>query len=106
MAAAVDHYRGDFLTGLISESPTFDEWQLLKAEWLRREALLAFDTLVQHHEANQRWSTAYRFAWRSVEIDPLREVVAKGKSPAAQLLERYHGEWNGDVSRVYDEMSF
>lgn len=39
-------------------------------------------------------------------LDPLREVVAKGKSPAAQLLERYHGEWNGDVSRIYDEMSF
>lgn len=39
-------------------------------------------------------------------LDPLREVVAKGKSPAAQLLERYHGQWNGDVSRIYDEMSF
>jgi glutamate--cysteine ligase len=39
-------------------------------------------------------------------LDPLREVVAKGKSPAAQLLDRYHGEWNGDVSRIYDEMSF
>jgi glutamate--cysteine ligase len=39
-------------------------------------------------------------------LDPLREVVAKGKSPAAQLLERYHGDWNGDVSRIYDEMSF
>ncbi|WP_321327055.1 glutamate--cysteine ligase [uncultured Parasphingorhabdus sp.] len=39
-------------------------------------------------------------------LDPLREVVAKGKSPAAQLLDRYHDEWNGDVSRIYDEMSF
>ena len=39
-------------------------------------------------------------------LDPLREVVATGKSPAAQLLDRYHGGWNGDVSRVYDEMSF
>ncbi|WP_417621140.1 glutamate--cysteine ligase [Parasphingorhabdus sp.] len=39
-------------------------------------------------------------------LDPLREVVAKGKSPAAQLLERYQGEWNGDLSRIYDEMSF
>jgi len=39
-------------------------------------------------------------------LDPLREVVAKGQSPAAQLLDRYHGEWNGDVSRIYDEMSF
>lgn len=39
-------------------------------------------------------------------LDPLREVVAQGKSPAAQLLDRYHGEWNGDLSRIYDEMSF
>ena len=38
-------------------------------------------------------------------LDPLREVVASGRSPADRLLERY-GEWNGDVSRVYSEMSF
>ncbi|WP_108811163.1 glutamate--cysteine ligase [Sphingorhabdus sp. Alg231-15] len=39
-------------------------------------------------------------------LDPLREVVAKGKSPAAQLLDRYNGDWNGDLSHIYDEMSF
>ena len=39
-------------------------------------------------------------------LDPLRDVVAKGKSPAAQLLARYHGDWNGDLSHIYDEMSF
>ena len=39
-------------------------------------------------------------------LDPLREVVASGKVPAEVLLERYHGAWAGDVSRVYDEMSF
>ena len=39
-------------------------------------------------------------------LDPLREVVARGKSPAAQLLDRYHGAWDGDVSRVYGELSF
>jgi hypothetical protein len=39
-------------------------------------------------------------------LDPLREVVASGKTPAALLLEKYHGEWGGDVSYVYDEMSF
>jgi glutamate--cysteine ligase len=27
-------------------------------------------------------------------------------SPAHQLLEKYKGEWNGDLSRVYDELSF
>jgi glutamate--cysteine ligase len=39
-------------------------------------------------------------------LDPLHEVVASGRSPADLLLERYRGEWNGDVSRVYSEMSF
>jgi glutamate--cysteine ligase len=39
-------------------------------------------------------------------LDPLREIVARGTTPAEALLERFRGEWNGDVSRVYDEMSF
>src|SRR3546814_1864787 len=39
-------------------------------------------------------------------LDPLREILARGLTPAEQLLARYHGEWQGDVSRVYDEMSF
>jgi glutamate--cysteine ligase len=39
-------------------------------------------------------------------LDPLREIVTRGKTPAEVLLERYHGEWGGDVSHVYDEMSF
>jgi glutamate--cysteine ligase len=39
-------------------------------------------------------------------LDPLREIVARGATPAEVLLERYHGDWNGDVARVYEEMSF
>ncbi|NNC71555.1 MAG: glutamate--cysteine ligase [Sphingomonadaceae bacterium] len=39
-------------------------------------------------------------------LDPLREIVASGKTPADRLLERYHGEWGGDVSHVYEEESF
>ncbi|GLR48159.1 glutamate--cysteine ligase [Sphingomonas astaxanthinifaciens] len=39
-------------------------------------------------------------------LDPLREVVATGVTPADRLLGRYHGEWAGDVSRVYQELSF
>ena len=39
-------------------------------------------------------------------LDPLREIVASGKTVSEVLLEKYHGEWGGDVSRVYDEMSF
>ena len=39
-------------------------------------------------------------------LDPLREIVRSGKVPAELLLDRYHGAWGGDVSRVYDEASF
>jgi glutamate--cysteine ligase len=39
-------------------------------------------------------------------LDPLRDIVASGKTQAETLLDRYHGEWAGDVSRVYAEMSF
>ncbi|MHA6769236.1 glutamate--cysteine ligase [Sphingobium ummariense] len=36
----------------------------------------------------------------------LEEVVASGKTNAERLLERYHGEWQGDLSHVYEEESF
>jgi glutamate--cysteine ligase len=39
-------------------------------------------------------------------LDPLDEIVASGKVPAQLWLDRYHGEWGGDLSRVYDEASF
>ncbi len=39
-------------------------------------------------------------------LDPLREIVRSGKVPAELLLDRYHGAWGGDVSKVYDERSF
>ncbi len=39
-------------------------------------------------------------------LDPLREIVRSGKVPAQMLLDRYHGVWGGDVSKVYDEATF
>ena len=39
-------------------------------------------------------------------LDPLRETLASGVTPAERLLQRYHGEWNGDVSRIYQEESY
>ncbi len=34
-------------------------------------------------------------------LDTLEEIVASGKVPAQRLHDAYHGEWNGDISRVY-----
>jgi glutamate--cysteine ligase len=33
----------------------------------------------------------------------LDEIVASGKVPAQRLLDKYHGEWGGDLSRIYEE---
>jgi glutamate--cysteine ligase len=39
-------------------------------------------------------------------LDPLRDVIATGMTPADRLLDKYRNEWNGDVSRIYEEFSF
>ncbi|NML06983.1 glutamate--cysteine ligase [Sphingomonas sp. G-3-2-10] len=39
-------------------------------------------------------------------LDPLREIVRTGKVPAQVLLDRFNGDWGGDISRVYDEAKF
>jgi glutamate--cysteine ligase len=39
-------------------------------------------------------------------LDPLREILATARTPAERLLERYSGEWGGDIDRIYAEESF
>jgi glutamate--cysteine ligase len=39
-------------------------------------------------------------------LNALQETVTDGKSPADELLARYHGEWNADLGRIYDEYSY
>ena len=39
-------------------------------------------------------------------LDPLREVVATGITPADRLLNKYENEWDGDLSHIYEEFSF
>ena len=34
-------------------------------------------------------------------LETLDEIVRSGKVPAQVLLDRYNGEWNGDITRVY-----
>ena len=36
-------------------------------------------------------------------LAPLDEIVASGKVPAQRLLDKFHGEWGGDITRVYEE---
>lgn len=39
-------------------------------------------------------------------LNALKESLESGKVPADELLERYHGAWNGDLTRIYDEFSY
>ena len=36
-------------------------------------------------------------------LEPLHEIVRTGKVPAQLLLDKFHGEWGGDITRVYEE---
>ncbi len=39
-------------------------------------------------------------------LNALKESVETGKTPADELLDCYHGEWSGDISRIYAEYSY
>ncbi|AIT79952.1 MULTISPECIES: glutamate--cysteine ligase [Novosphingobium] len=39
-------------------------------------------------------------------LEPLAEIVSSGKVPAQRLLERFHGEWGGNLCEVYKQKSF
>ena len=39
-------------------------------------------------------------------LNALKESIQSGKVPADELLERYHGVWGGDLSRIYQDFSY
>jgi glutamate--cysteine ligase len=39
-------------------------------------------------------------------LRPLQEFVARGITPAEELLEKYHGPWNGSVDPIYAEYAY
>ena len=39
-------------------------------------------------------------------LNALEESVETGRVPADELLEKYHGAWGGDLSRIYGEYSY
>ena len=39
-------------------------------------------------------------------LNALKESVETGKTMADELIDHYHGDWNGDISRIYREYSY
>jgi glutamate--cysteine ligase len=39
-------------------------------------------------------------------LRPLEESIARGITPAEELLERFHGEWGGSVDPIFEEYAY
>ena len=39
-------------------------------------------------------------------LNALKESIDTGQAPADELLARYHGDWDGDLSRIYADYSY
>ena len=42
----------------------------------------------------------------SIYLDPLIEIVDADQTPAERKLELFHGEWRGDIDRVFSEFAY
>lgn len=72
LQAAVELYRGDFMSGFsLPDNAAFEEWQLFQAERLRQELAEAMDRLSTPSGADLE--TAIDYARRWLALDPLHE---------------------------------
>ncbi len=71
---AVALYRGDFLAQFhLADSDIFEEWAVLRREWLHRRAVEALSYLADYHERRGEWGAAREYATRQVQLEPWRE---------------------------------
>jgi DNA-binding SARP family transcriptional activator len=72
---AVALYRGELLEGCsLPDSSIFEEWLLLQRERFGRLALDALHRLAEGYMLQGEYEPALAYAWRQVELDPLRET--------------------------------
>jgi len=119
--------------GLLYDSESLDAaWQLVK-DWtsetraslrdqvpergLRAEVTLGGHRLSVNDIARQvlaisrgglerRQRTDSRSRSEALYLDPLDEIVARKRSPAEDMLECFHGKWQGDIDRMYEQLAY
>jgi glutamate--cysteine ligase len=42
----------------------------------------------------------------SRHLEPLERIIDTGRTPAEEMLEKFHGRWNGSVEPAYEEYAF
>lgn len=71
--AAIELYRGDFLTQFRHNSAAFEEWALLKREQLHHVALDVLYGLAEYHARRGEYERVRHYSLRQIELDPWRE---------------------------------
>jgi WD40 repeat protein/DNA-binding SARP family transcriptional activator len=96
LALAVELYRAPFLAEFsLTGSDLFEEWALVKREWLHRQVVDALNPLIDYCERQGDHPRAERYARRLVDLDPFREsahrqlmrALARGGQHAAALAQ-------------------
>ena len=73
---AVDLYQGPFLAGFsLPDSPTFEEWALLKREFYHRKILSILQTLSNYYQSEQDYPLALFYARRYLSLEPWAETL-------------------------------
>ena len=118
-----------FWVGLLYDQSSLDAaWDLVK-DWTTEERQALRDGVAKHGlHTPFRGGTLLDIARRAVAISraglearaqgdgvgaseaihlrAVEEIVERGKSPAEDLLDLYHGRWNGSVDPVFKEFAF
>ena len=73
---AAELYTDDFMAGFsLRDSATFDDWQFLETDALRRELAGVLERLVKLHQVQGDFSTALNYARRWLTLDSLNEAT-------------------------------
>ena len=80
----------------------------LKAQVAGRSALdIAREVADLAHDGLRRRAKAGRVTVDETEyLEPVREWLAEGRTPADRLIEKFNGDWGGDIHRVFTDEAF
>ena len=100
LAAALQLYRGDFLSGFtLDGAPGFEEWILVERERYRRLAVRGLTRLSAQQSTAGRYAEALTSIDRALALDPLQEDVQRD----ALRLHMLAGDRPGAIRR-YDDL--
>ncbi|MEQ1576408.1 MAG: glutamate--cysteine ligase [Hyphomicrobium sp.] len=61
---------------------------------------------IAHTGLKNRGQVNWKSQDETIYLEPLRELVASGKTVADELLERYEGAWRGNIDHIFEEIAF